>query len=100
MYARALSRRLIGAAVIVAALAVASPASAWPTRGGRYQVHNLVSNVAGMADNLDPNLVNAWGLTAGPTTPWWVADNGTDLSTLYNPAGTPLPLVVGVAGAP
>lgn len=99
MYARALSRRLLGAAVIVAALAVATPASAWPARG-RYQVHNLVSNVAGVADNRDPNLVNAWGLTAGPTTPWWVADNGTDLSTLYNPAGTPLPLVVSVPGAP
>jgi uncharacterized protein (TIGR03118 family) len=100
MYARALSRRLLGAAVIVAALLVATPASAWPTRGGRYQVHNLVSNVAGVADNRDPNLVNAWGLAAGPTSPWWVADNGTDVSTLYNPAGVPLPLVVGVAGAP
>ncbi|MDA0167448.1 TIGR03118 family protein, partial [Solirubrobacter ginsenosidimutans] len=52
------------------------------------------------ADNVDPNLVNAWGLAAGPTSPWWVSDNGSDRSTLYNPAGTPLRLVVSVPGAP
>src|SRR4051794_39969317 len=99
MTVRAPSRLLLGAVVILAALVRAAPASAWPTRG-QYRVHNLVSNVAGVADHLDPNLVNAWGLTAGPTSPWWVADNGTDLSTLYNPAGTRLPLVVDVPGAP
>jgi uncharacterized protein (TIGR03118 family) len=99
MSARAPSRWLLGAAVIFATLILAAPASARPTRG-RYQVHNLVSNVAGVADNVDPNLVNAWGLAAGPTSPWWVSDNGTDRSTLYNPAGTPLPLVVNVPGAP
>ena len=32
----------------------------------------------------DPSLVNAWGLAFGPTTPAWVADNGTDVSTLYS----------------
>jgi uncharacterized protein (TIGR03118 family) len=99
MPARAPSRRLIGAAVIVMALVLAAPAAARNTRG-LYQVHNLVSNTAGAADHVDPNLVNAWGLAAGPTTPWWVSDNGTDRSTLYNAAGTPLPLVVSVPGAP
>ncbi|HEY6890138.1 MAG TPA: TIGR03118 family protein, partial [Solirubrobacter sp.] len=98
MSARAPSRWLSAAAVILAALILAAPASAWPR--GQYQVHNLVSNLAGVADNVDPNLVNAWGLAAGPTSPWWVSDNGTDRSTLYNPAGTPLPLVVSVPGAP
>ena len=34
----------------------------------------------------DPSLVNAWGLAFGPTTPAWVADNGTDVSTLYSGA--------------
>src|SRR6478752_2591386 len=99
MSARAPYRWLFGAAVILAVLVPAGPVSAWPTRG-QYQVHNLVSNIAGVADNVDPNLVNAWGLAAGPTSPWWVSDNGTDRSTLYNPAGTPLPLVVSVPGAP
>jgi uncharacterized protein (TIGR03118 family) len=63
-------------------------------------VHALTSDKTGGADNQDANLVNAWGLAAGPTSPWWVADNGSNLSTLYDATGTPLPLVVGVAGAP
>src|SRR4051794_39009146 len=99
MTVRAPSRLLLGAVVILAALVRAAPASARPTRG-EYEAHNLVSNVPGAADNVDPNLVNAWGLAAGPTSPWWVSDNGTDRSTLYNPAGTRLPLVVDVPGAP
>jgi uncharacterized protein (TIGR03118 family) len=99
MSARAPSLRLLGALTAVLALATAAPASAKPSHG-TYQVHNLVSNVPGAADAVDPNLVNAWGLTSGPTTPWWVSDNGTDLSTLYNAAGSVLPLVVSVPGAP
>jgi len=56
--------------------------------------HNLVSDVPGLADHTDPNLVNSWGITRGPSTPWWVADNGTGVSTLYTGAGEPIPLVV------
>jgi uncharacterized protein (TIGR03118 family) len=52
-----------------------------------------------MAANQDPNLVNPWGLVAGPSTPFWTADNGTGLSTLYNGKGTPLSLVVTVPPA-
>ena len=36
------------------------------------------------SDATDSSLVNGWGIVSGPTTPWWVSDNGTDLSTLYN----------------
>lgn len=49
-----------------------------------YAQHNLVSDIPGLADHTDPNLVNAWGLDAGPTTPWWISDNGTGKATLYN----------------
>lgn len=59
-----------------------------------YQQTNLVSDVAGQAAMTDPNLVNAWGIDAGPTTPWWVSDNGTGLSTLYTGTGAIIPLVV------
>jgi uncharacterized protein (TIGR03118 family) len=99
MSVRARSRSLLVVPATLAALIAAAPASASPPNGG-YEVHNLVSNVAGVADKVDPNLVNAWGLAAGPTSPWWVSDNGTDVSTLYNAIGTPLPLVVSVPGAP
>jgi uncharacterized protein (TIGR03118 family) len=97
MYARARSRLLLIAATLF--LTAAAPAAAHPPIGG-YEQHNLVSNQPGVADNTDPNLVNAWGLSAGPTSPWWVSDNGADVSTLYNAVGTPLPLVVSVPGAP
>jgi uncharacterized protein (TIGR03118 family) len=100
MRARSLSRVLLGAVVLALPLAAAAPATAWPPGHNRYAVHALVSDQAGVADNQDPNLVNAWGLAAGPTSPWWVADNGSDLSTLYNAIGKPLPLVVSVPGAP
>jgi uncharacterized protein (TIGR03118 family) len=100
MRARAVSRMLLGAAVLMLPIAAAAPAAARSPEHNRYVVHALTSNQAGVADNQDPNLVNAWGLAAGPTSPWWVADNGSDLSTLYNAIGKPLPLVVGVPGAP
>jgi len=45
-------------------------------------------------------LVNAWGLAASSTSPWWVADNGTNVSTLYDATGNPRPLIVNVPGAP
>jgi uncharacterized protein (TIGR03118 family) len=99
MHVRARLRLPLAAAVLLATLVAAAPASA--RRGqGEYQVHRLVSNLAGAADHMDPNLVNAWGLSAGPATPWWVANNGSDTSTLYTGTGAPLPLVVGVPGAP
>jgi uncharacterized protein (TIGR03118 family) len=88
--------------VIGAALAVASPlaAAAPKFQPNSYTVTPLVSDQPGVAPHTDPNLVNAWGLTAGPTTPWWVSDNGTDVSTLYGGDGTPRSLVVSVPGGP
>src|SRR5213596_1161852 len=66
-----------------------------------YRQHNLVSDGAVPADLVDPDLVNAWGLVASATSPWWVADNGTDLSTLYNGnTGAKVVLTVSVPGAP
>ncbi len=65
-----------------------------------YVVTPLVSNNGVPGTTVDPNLVNAWGLVAGPTSPWWVSDNGVDMSTLYNAAGAKLSLEVGVSAAP
>jgi len=77
-----------------------SPGVAHAGSSNAYQVHNLVADRMGAADHTDPNLVNAWGLAAGPTTPWWVADNETSVSTLYDGTGAAIPLVVSVAGNP
>lgn len=59
-----------------------------------YVQTNLVSDLPGVAAHQDTDLVNPWGIVAGPTTPFWISDNGTGLSTLYNGAGAKLPLVV------
>ncbi len=82
------------------ALLVAGAAAGNAAAPNIYTVTNLVSDVPGEATHVDPNLVNAWGLAAGPTTPWWVADNETDVSTLYTGDGDAIPLVVQVEGAP
>jgi len=66
-----------------------------------YEQHNLVSDGAVPADLVDAALVNAWGLVASATSPWWIADNGADLSTLYNGnTGAKIGLTVSVPGAP
>jgi uncharacterized protein (TIGR03118 family) len=53
---------------------------------------NLTSLGFPAAANVDPNLVNPWGVSFGPTTPFWVSDNHTGVSTLYNAAGVPFPV--------
>jgi uncharacterized protein (TIGR03118 family) len=64
-----------------------------------YLQHNLVSDGFVPADITDSNLVNAWGLVAGPTTPWWIADNGTGKATLYNVATGTIVATFTVPGA-
>ena len=66
----------------------------------RFQQTNLVSDVPGMAPTTDPNLVNPWGLARSATSPWWVADNHTGVSTLYTGAGAIVPLVVTIPVPP
>src|SRR5438105_3732175 len=68
-----------------------------PAAAQHYKQTNLVSDVPGLAASTDPDLVNPWGLTRSATSPWWVSDNGTGKSTLYNGAGNKLALVVTVA---
>lgn len=58
----------------------------------QYQQTNLVSDITGLAKTTDPNLVNSWGLTSSSTSPWWVSDNGTGVTTLYNGTGQPIPI--------
>src|SRR5437868_3308643 len=83
---RPVLRTAIAAAVLSLALVAAAPLSAAPP-GNTFTVTPLVSDIPGMAPTLDTNLVNAWGLARNATSPWWVADNGTDKTTIYNGAG-------------
>ena len=95
---------LLAAALAVALLAAVSAAGAPNDHDQAFVVHNLVSNQPGVADHTDGHLANAWGLAASATSPWWVADNHTDLSTVYDATGAGFPaaspLVVSVPTAP
>ena len=69
--------------------------AATPGENGGQHVYtrvNLVSDIAGVARFTDSNLVNPWGLGFGPTSPFWVADNNGNVSTLYNGRGQAFPV--------
>jgi uncharacterized protein (TIGR03118 family) len=84
--------KVAAVAVTVAALAVAGSASS--ARFDRFAVRAIAS------DRQDPQLVNAWGLAASPTGPWWVANEARASSTLYDGAGNKQALSVRVVGGP
>jgi uncharacterized protein (TIGR03118 family) len=96
--------RSLGILAAIAALMLSGVAAAQAHGNGNvYKKRNLVSDIDGVARITDPNLINPWGLSAGPATPIWVADNGTDKSTLYSGGvrrSVPMivPLVVDITG--
>lgn len=89
--ARSWRRPLAVAVAIAGGVALGVPGSASaapPTSHHPFTVRqvNLVSDVPGAAALTDPDSVNPWGLALGPTTPLWVANQGSDTSTLYTSA--------------
>lgn len=70
-----------------------------------YAQTNLVSDLPGVAAHLDTDLVNPWGIVASPAppagfgSPFWISDNGTGLSTLYDGTGAKQGLVVTIPPA-
>jgi len=99
-----------GTAALLASLAAcggggASSGSSTPPPPPSYQLTILVADQATAgATTLDPNLVNPWGLAYGPTTDFWVADQGSATTTVYDGLGhmPTVPVVVAdpaVAGA-
>ena len=53
----------------------------------QYKLTNLSSNQVNHALHDDPLLVNGWGLVHAPGSPWWVSDNSSGWSTLYDSQG-------------
>jgi uncharacterized protein (TIGR03118 family) len=62
----------------------------------QYQATQLVSNLPGVAPWQDTKLVNGWGLARAAGSPFWVSDQGTAFSTLYDGTGTPQGLQVAI----
>ncbi|MEP6963480.1 MAG: TIGR03118 family protein, partial [Acidobacteriota bacterium] len=59
-----------------------------------YLQHNLVSDIPGLADVTDTNLVDPWGISMSAASPFWISNAGKGNTTLYNGAGSITALVV------
>ena len=98
-YLRNAARVTIALAAVASLLALAPAAAA--TSPNAYTVTPLVSDNGVAGTTVDVSLTNAWGLVAGPATPWWVSDNGANMSTLYTAGGVKVTAIhPTVAGAP
>jgi uncharacterized protein (TIGR03118 family) len=75
----------------LAMAAVPLTAAAHDDADSQFMQTNLVSDVPGWAPIVDAGLVNAWGMSFGPTTPLWVSNNGSDSTTLYHGATMGVP---------
>jgi uncharacterized protein (TIGR03118 family) len=90
-------RTLSAAAVIAMCVTVTSAVGADDREDrakerNRYVVTDLTANQPGIAPNTDPVLQNAWGVAFTPgASPFWIADNATGCSTLYDGSGLPQP---------
>src|SRR5690242_2568597 len=100
MNRKTLKGSFAGSVLIAFILAVTPPAA-----GQFYRQVNLVSDTSGNAIVTDPLLINPWGVSFSPTSPFWVSNAGTLTSTLYSVNGTTgavakVPLNVNIPGQP
>lgn len=100
------SRITTGIAATVAAALLAACGGgddSMPPPGPGYVASALVTDTTLQPygpTNIDPLLVNPWGLAFNPDGFAWVADNGASSSTLYDGNGVPQSLVVTTPNAP
>jgi uncharacterized protein (TIGR03118 family) len=87
----AFRRRLFAAALVVSVLLIVTSAAF-----AQYTMKTLVKNTGKTGDK---QLINPWGLAYGPSQPFWLSDEGTGLSTLYDGSGVKQSLVVTIPSA-
>jgi uncharacterized protein (TIGR03118 family) len=88
-------RQLFALTLITLVLSLASSA-AWAACGQAYSTTTLVKNTGKTGDK---QLINPWGLAYAPSGPFWLSDQGTGLSTLYDGSGVKQSLVVTIPTA-
>src|SRR6202047_368143 len=85
--------------LLLSIIIVSVPSGLWAQQGGYFQT-NLVSNTAGIATTTDPQLLNPWGISFLPGQDFWIANNNSGTSTLYDLNGNKnTALVVTIPGA-
>ncbi len=90
----AVRRNLFIAALLGVTILVTSGISV-----AQYKKTNLVSNLSKGAKHQDTQLQNGWGLAYGPGNPFWLSDEYSGLSTLYDGTGVKQNLVVTIPTA-
>jgi uncharacterized protein (TIGR03118 family) len=85
-------RTAVAACLGLALFMVSSPARA------QYRLTNLVSNQVHQAPTIDPLLANSWGLVSS-SFGWWISDNDTGWSTLYDAQGKQQPIRISIPTA-
>src|SRR5690242_9610229 len=91
--------RLWAAAAVASTVALVARGAGGAERAA-FVVRPLVSDGGVAARVHDAQLVNAWGLAASPTGPWWTANEARNSSTLYAGSGAKQHLTVRVGGGP
>src|ERR1700730_9202726 len=85
--------------LLLSIISVAVPSGLWAQQGGYFQT-NLVSNTADIATTTDTQLLNPWGISFLPGQDFWIANNNSGASTLYDLNGAKnTALVVTIPGA-
>jgi uncharacterized protein (TIGR03118 family) len=93
--------RHLGPTAVIAVSIIAATTVRADAQQNAYVITPLVSDQSDKAPIVDPNLKNAWGVAFTPAaSPFWIADNATGLSTLYDGAGNIQSLVVTIPCPP
>jgi uncharacterized protein (TIGR03118 family) len=92
---QAFRRNLIARVLVTLALSLVSNL-AWAACGRSYSATTLVKNTGKKGDQ---QLINPWGIAYSPTGPFWLADEGSGLSTLYDGSGNKQSLVATIPPA-
>src|SRR6478736_5255673 len=89
-----MSRSLPLQALMITGAAVGALSVGGGAAQAQFKQTNLVSDVSGLATITDPNLVNTWGVSNLPGSPFWISNQGTSTTSLYSVTGS-----TGVAAA-
>src|SRR5438105_295661 len=84
---------------IATLLAFALSTTSMLATSNAFNQTNLVSDISGKAAHTDSQLVNPWGIAFFPGGPFWIADNNSGFSTIYDASGNKSALVVTIPPA-
>ncbi len=94
-----MNKRIPRWSLVAASLAFLMAAPHLLRASNAYVVRNLVSDLPDLADFTDANLKGAWGISESATSPFWISDAASGVSTLYTSSGSVIPLVVTIPPA-